>query len=198
MAKRTAKKLAARIARTELAAKVTVKVDRALKERFAAELARFDQAKSGEVSGWDEMYEALDAIFYSDPPLYERNTARARAGRRAALDIGDVPRHHRHTARRRPDDRRSACPLRNARSTPRSPARLPGRPPSPLASPSPEASAEEQWPQFRLPRLADEGVEAPFVEQAHSLRACSRASLSAAKKLVVRAIPRPAMSWATP
>jgi hypothetical protein len=44
--------------------------DAALKARYQAELARFESARTNELSGWDEMYEALDAILYSDPPLY--------------------------------------------------------------------------------------------------------------------------------
>src|SRR5207249_4577746 len=48
----------------------TPPADRALKARYQAELDRFQQARTGEMAGWDEMYEALDAILYSDPPLY--------------------------------------------------------------------------------------------------------------------------------
>jgi hypothetical protein len=129
MAKRTAKKIAARIARTELAAKVTVKVDRALKERFAAELARFDQAKSGEVSGWDEMYEALDAILYSDPPLYlaeGMKTARAFLAKHLPGVSEPLARNNIRVARAfDPEDEQRHG----------------------TAKLGPEASAEEQWPQ---------------------------------------------------
>jgi hypothetical protein len=44
--------------------------DPVLKARYDDELTRFNSARSGEMAGWDEMYEALDAILYSDPPLY--------------------------------------------------------------------------------------------------------------------------------
>jgi hypothetical protein len=54
--------------------------DPALKARYQQELERFQNAQTGEMAGWDEMYEALDAILYSDPPLYlaaSLKTARA-------------------------------------------------------------------------------------------------------------------------
>jgi hypothetical protein len=57
------KKTAGKVARNPLA-------DPVLKARYEDELKRFRQAQSGEMTGWDEMYEALDAILYSDPPLY--------------------------------------------------------------------------------------------------------------------------------
>src|SRR5262245_59858414 len=45
-------------------------IDANLKARYQAELERFRQARSGEMASWDETYESLDAILYSDPPLY--------------------------------------------------------------------------------------------------------------------------------
>ncbi len=64
MAGKTKKKSAPRVARKNPLA------DPQLKARYDAELARFEEARRGEMTGWDEMYEALDAILYSDPPLY--------------------------------------------------------------------------------------------------------------------------------
>jgi hypothetical protein len=57
------KATAPKVARNPLA-------DPVLKARYQDELKRFQQAQSGEMSGWDEMYEALDSILYSDPSLY--------------------------------------------------------------------------------------------------------------------------------
>ncbi len=45
-------------------------VDKKLKARWEQEFARFTQAKGAEAEGWDELYEALDAILNHNPPLY--------------------------------------------------------------------------------------------------------------------------------
>jgi len=45
-------------------------VDKKLKARWEQEFTRFTQAKGAETEGWDELYEALDAILNHDPPLY--------------------------------------------------------------------------------------------------------------------------------
>lgn len=54
--------------------------DAQLKTRFQEELARFDRARTTETENWDEMYEAIGEILYSDPPLFlaaGHKTARA-------------------------------------------------------------------------------------------------------------------------
>ena len=44
--------------------------DAAGKARFRDELARLKRARSGEMAGWDETYEAVGEILLADPPLY--------------------------------------------------------------------------------------------------------------------------------
>ena len=55
-------------------------VDKALKARWEEAIARYRKARTEEIEGWDERYEALGDILDNDPPYYlagGHKTARA-------------------------------------------------------------------------------------------------------------------------